>query len=351
MKIKLGILDSDTVYLDRISSAINARYPDRIELYSFTDKNLAVESAASEKIDVFLVNEEFDIDRSGVSQRCGFAYITGNSDAVSIRGERSIAKFQRLDLFYNQILDIYSERCDTDNIVQRKCNTGTRLNTFISAAGGVGNSAMAAAFARFAAANDKKVLYINLELFGDAGVFFDGVGYSDFSDAIYAVKSRKINLCEKLESMVRKDSCGVYFYKSVKTPADLPELSCEDMELLVKTICESGIYDYIVIDLYPSMDDGCRYLLNQSSKIIMTVDSSEISAAKTERACKYFWVMDEQNILDVSGKLFVIKNKSQDYKSYNISQAEYIGAVPFYDCPAERIAECVSGAEIFKKLL
>ena len=38
MKIKLAILESDVSYLKRIVSVFNTKFADKLEIYSFTDK-------------------------------------------------------------------------------------------------------------------------------------------------------------------------------------------------------------------------------------------------------------------------------------------------------------------------
>ena len=87
---------------------------------------------------------------------------------------------------------------------------------FSSPSGGVGTSSMAAACAVHYAMQGKKVLYLNLEKFGSADVFFSGEGQFDMSDIIYTLKSKKTNLALKLESCVKQDISGVYFYSQSK---------------------------------------------------------------------------------------------------------------------------------------
>lgn len=57
MRIRLAILENDGVYLNRIVSAFNTKYADKLEIYSFTDPAAAVNALKTARIDVFLAGE------------------------------------------------------------------------------------------------------------------------------------------------------------------------------------------------------------------------------------------------------------------------------------------------------
>lgn len=42
MKIKLAILEKDEVYLKRLESVFNVKYADKLEIYSSTDRDIAL---------------------------------------------------------------------------------------------------------------------------------------------------------------------------------------------------------------------------------------------------------------------------------------------------------------------
>ena len=53
MKIKVGLLDQDTNYLKRMTIALTSRFADKVEVYSFTMPDVAIEEANDRKLDVF----------------------------------------------------------------------------------------------------------------------------------------------------------------------------------------------------------------------------------------------------------------------------------------------------------
>ena len=62
MRIKLAILERDQSYLNRIVTAFSTKYADKFEIYSFTDKDMAIATLGTARIDVLVASDAFDID-------------------------------------------------------------------------------------------------------------------------------------------------------------------------------------------------------------------------------------------------------------------------------------------------
>lgn len=136
MKIKLAIIEKDKNYLNRIISVFNTKYSDKFEIYSFTEIEVAFETLEHSKVDIVLVDEQYEIDFDKIPKRCGFAYLTDSMGADSINNQRAICKFQRVDLIYKQILSIYSE--NAGNISGLGISDDTcRVVAFTSPCGGL----------------------------------------------------------------------------------------------------------------------------------------------------------------------------------------------------------------------
>lgn len=235
-------MEHDRSYLTRIVAAFGRKYADKFEIYSFTSPEVALETLNSARIEVLLSSDVFEIDVTRLPNRCAFGYLVESADVEMIRNQRAICKFQKADEIYKQILSIYAEKASTI--------TGFKVGgdecaviTFCSASGGVGSSTMAAACAAHFAAKGSKVLYLNLEKFGSADLFFSGKGNFDMSDIIFALKKQNVNLPMKLESCVRQDANGVYFYAGTKLALDMMELNMAEILRLINELKISGGYD------------------------------------------------------------------------------------------------------------
>lgn len=352
MKIKLAILEKDQNYLNRISSAFSIKYPDKLEIYSFTNIDMAVSSIESSHIDILVADSSFEIDISSLPKRCGFAYFVDSADVDMFNNQRAICRFQKADLIYRQILSIYSESAANFSGIKIG-DDSSKIIAFTSPGGGVGTSTVAAACALHFAQTGKKTLYLNFEKFGSTDLFFSGEGLFDMSDIIFALKSKKANLAMKMESCIKQDLRGVYFYSQTKVALDMLELSADDIIRLVNEAKISGSYDYIVLDLDFSMSKEMRKILLQALSIVWVGDGSETSNIKISRAYSAFSIKENNEETPLTNRLSLIYNRfsSKTGKAVSIEGLRNIGGAPWYkQATTEQIMEELSKSALFDKI-
>ena len=143
MKIKLALLDSDQNYLNRIVTAFNIKYADKLEIYSFTKLESAMAALEPSRIDVLVASDTFVVESSALPKRCQLAYFVESADVDSVNDQRAICKFQKADLIYRQILSIYSEYAGSASGLKLG-DDSCKVIAFTSPCGGVGSSTMAA---------------------------------------------------------------------------------------------------------------------------------------------------------------------------------------------------------------
>ena len=353
MKIKLAILESDQSYLKRIVAAFSTRYADKFEIYSFTDRAIALSTLESNRIDVLIASDGFDIDVTALPKRCGFAYFVDSPDVDSVNEQRAICKFQKVDLIYKQILSIYSE--NSGRAAGLKLGDDhAKIIAFSSVCGGVGTSSLAAAFAVRVAKQGKKALYLNLEKCGSADIFFSGEGQFDMSDIIFALKSKKANLAIKLESCVKKDRTGVCFYSQTKFALDMMELGKEEVVRLISELKLIGVYDYIVVDLDFSLSKDVLDVLRAMNNIVFASDGSEVSNLKIYRAYNALCVLEQNKDDSLLSKLVLIYNKFSNKTSKAIEGIEILnaGGAPRYEhATTGQVIEQLSNMSMFDKII
>ncbi|MGN0141215.1 MAG: chromosome partitioning protein ParA [Roseburia sp.] len=353
MKIHLAILESDTAYLKRIVSVFNMKYADKLEIYSFTNESSAMQSLKEAKIDVFLSSDAFEIDLEKIPPRCGFAYLVDASDVESMRGVEALCKFQKAELIYKHILNIFSEKTSAVTGIHLEENHGAKVVAFISAAGGTGCSTAAAACAAHFARNGKKVLYLNLEQFGSADVFFQGEGQGHLEDIIYTIKSKKGNLYLKLESTVKQDATGVFFFSAAPVALDMMELKDEEIrQILVelKTYCE---YEYIILDFDFTMKSGQIELLKECYQIALIADGAVASNQKTERLLTALNILEQQNDTKLLMRTGILYNRFSSRMSQKITNQEikeYGGIKRYEGFPVGQLLKELSELEVFDTL-
>lgn len=353
MKIKLAILEKDRSYLTRIVSAFSARYADKLEIYSFTDYQVAMANLDLAKIEVFVANDAFDVDVKALPRRCGFAYLVDSMDIETVNGQQAICKFQKADLIYKQILSIYSE--NAGNVSGLKLgDEATRIIAFATPSGGCGSSSMAAACALHFAAQGLRVLYLDLEKFGTADCFFEGEGQFDMSDVIFALKSKKANLALKLESCVKKDHRGVNFFAPTKIALDMLELRTENVLRLLSELKVTGSYDYIVMDLDFSLEKDMLDIYRQAHCVVAVGDGSHISNTKITRAYSALTTMEQSADAPLASRLVLAYNKFSNKTSAPIDDIgiRLAGGAPRYEhATTEQVITQLAALDFYDKLV
>lgn len=352
MKIKIAILERDRSYLTRIVSTFGTKYADKLELYSFTDPDVAFGTLAGSKIDVLLASDAFDIEVKDLPHRCAFAYLVDSTGIDMLNEQRAICKFQKADLIYKQILSVYSEKASSITGFKMTGDESSVV-VFCSASGGVGSSTMAAACAAHFAAQDKKVLYLNLEKFGAADLFFSGQGQFDMSDIIFALKSKKTNLPLKLESCVKQDACGVYFYAQAKIALDMMELNTDDTLRLISELKLMGGYDYIILDMDFGIDKEMLKIYRQAQSIVLVGDGSAESNYKAERAYTALATLEQNSDAPLTNRMSFIYNKvsSKSGQSINAAGLKALGGAPRYTgATAHQLVEQLAAMDVFNAI-
>ncbi len=345
------MLESDSAYLQRVVTMFNSKYAEELEVYSFTDVDAAMTCLEEKKIDVLLASEGFRIDFNLLPKRCGFAYLVESLDINTIDNRKAICKFQKGELIYKQILSIYSEHVPNISGVQLNENGAMKTLAFCSPCGGVGTSTVAAACAIALANAGQRVLYLNAEVYGDADTFFSCDGQFDFSDVIYAVKSNKTNRALKLQSTVKQDQSGVYYYSSVKIPLDIMEMQAEDYLTLQNELRALGCYDYVVVDIGFPMNQAAFKFFEYCNSIVLVSDDTDISKSKLEKAIRGIQILDSQTDMPIQQRMWLLNNKVIT-NEFHQNDIRLLGSFPVYQTVSSaQMARQLSLSNMFGQLM
>ena len=303
------------------------------------------------KIDVFLASDSFRIDFAQIPKRCGFAYMVESLDINSIDNHKAICKFQKGELIYKQILSIYSEHVPNISGMPSSQNGAMKTIAFCSPCGGVGTSTVAAACAIALANAGQRVLYLNAEIYGDADMFFSCDGQFDFSDVIYAVKSNKTNRAMKLQSTVKQDQTGVYYYSSVRIPLDIMEMGPNDYLTLQNELKALGCYDYVVMDVEFPKTQAAYKLFEYCNSIVLVTDSSDTSEAKMNKAIRGIQILDGQSDFAMQPRMWLLRNMAVSNEAQQ-NELRLLGTFPVYETVSSaQMAKQLSLSNVFNQLM
>lgn len=353
MKIKIAILDRETDYLKKITRVIENNYADKLQIFSFTEADIAMDSIKVHKIDVFLVTQEFDISVKDLPKRCAFVYLVDSQEIKYYKDIRCIGKYQKVEFIYKEILSVYADNAmDTgERLADSVFNS--KLYTFVSAGGGTGSSTVAAAFAIHNARKGIKTIYLNLEQFGNVSFVFNGNGIGDLSEIFYSIKSRKNNVRLKIESNIKNSEDNVCFYDSCRTPFDFQELTREEVKEFINDLTSSDMFECIVIDSDFNFSDNVSEVLLNSKKIILVNNGTEISNIKCEKAIESMGIYEQQNDVNLLARVELLYNQfsSKTGKIIENESVKVIGGIQVFANAAYRqVVEEISKLPVMEEI-
>jgi len=352
IRIKLALLESDEYYLQRIMAVFNSKFSDRLEVFSFTDKDAALSILAANRIDVFLASEEFMIDVNELPKRCAFAYFAESKSVETLYGQRTICKFQKVEIMYKEILSLFSEKSGEVIGYKKDGTNSSNVFAFVSSNGGAGSSTVAAAFAMFLARNGKKVLYLNIENFGTADTFFQADGTYDLGDVLYAIKSNKSNLMLKLEGTVKQDMSGVFFYDSCKLPLDVMEIKEDDVKKLIDELELTNSYNEIIVDMNLNFTPVNFAILKRATSIMMVTENTPVATNKLSRILSSLEILDNQNEWMNLKKTQLIFNKNMGTAESIRDDVQVIGSIAYFPgADTKNLLNQISGTSFFQNYL
>ena len=275
MKIKLVVYSEDIQYVEHLVNYLNIHYSDTVELNVFDEEEALKEYLDRYKADIILLDDGYN---SVFKSNAITVYLTNEPDAKN--EQIYVFKYQKGELIYKTILNIYASGTDKSlHNLREKREGEPGIHMFLSVNGGAGASTVAKAYG-IKMAEEKRILYLNLEMFGDCEKVLKADGKFSLDDILYTLKSRRGSLPLKLESAVKKSPEAICFYAPSANPINLLDLTGEEFLRLLTEVKSSGLFDEIVLDtdIFPSvwMLEG----LKEADDIWLVADGTAASARR-----------------------------------------------------------------------
>lgn len=303
MNITAALLHENDQYRNSFLHSFNEFYP-QTEIYTFSKFDIMAAAVSHKPADVLLISENIynakkEILLSG-KIRCKAVIILTNGRGINKLGNYpAVCQYQSVDDLYREMINIYASSADALlNITSRSGRT--KVSTFISGAGGCGCSVSAAAYSVYLAANNNKVIYIDMSSLGMPEFIFSDKGNYTMTDCFTAVLSRKNNLNVQLETYAKKDISGVYFYPSCVNSLDWKDITLENKTDLLDCIMSESSYDHVVVDLPCIWDDMSAFMYERSDRFYVVSDGKASSNEKTKKMLDTIFTYVRSNSSDPS---------------------------------------------------
>lgn len=347
MKIRVAILEKDELYLKKITLVLNKKYKDKLQIFAVTDESMVDSILKDNKIDVFLVYEDYNIEPDKIPYRCSYAYLTEVNELETWRNSTAVGKYQKIEMIYKSILSIYAEKA-SDMGITKMTDSDISICTVVSASGGTGSSSIAVAIANRAATRGKRVLYLNLEKFGNTNTYYKTEGTGSLSEVIYAIKSGRSNIHLKLETNLKKSSTGVSFFESCKNAFDIMELSSDDIRFLVSELSTIGLFDSIVIDCDFEFSDFVMEIFRMSTSICFVNNGSETANEKFTKCYNAIEIYEQQKNLRILDRMFLLYNMFRNRTSTMLSgnDIKVLGGIQYFEGDTAQVVNQLSSMPV-----
>lgn len=180
-------------------------------------------------------------------------------------------------------------------------NSVTHTIGFYSISGGVGKTVVSIGASReLSRYHDKKVLYISFEEIPATELFFNSNSKNrNMGDYLYyLLEKQNENICTHINGFAVSDEFGVDTFYPSSGRNDLTLLTKEELACFIKTISDSGGYDYLVFDLNCDLSEETLFLMNHCNHIILIQSENPVSQYKNKKLTAYLKKMNSMNLAD-----------------------------------------------------
>lgn len=317
MWVKVLYCTQDKEFAERLTAFFDMEYGNKIEFNICSTIERAMQLLQG--IDILCVGKEYEKEIANQLRRisCPVVIMTeqiydnGLSDMVQIE------KYQRADVIYRQLLDVYASGTE----IKKKRTTldmsgEQRIYVFASANGGNGVTTVARAFAQKRSVYEK-TLYIDFGMYNT--LVMEDEQARGMDELIMALKSRRNVLPVKLSSVVSKTIYGFYSYGTCSNPINLLEIDREDMQVLMNELSHLREYSCIVVDVGVVATEREMVPLQYADEIVYIMDERKISQEKLGRFLQMLEALERREQVKLLQKIALFRNKVS--RNYDMQQS------------------------------
>lgn len=145
-----------------------------------------------------------------------------------------------------------------------------------------------------------RVLYLNFESFSGFAQLLSRERKADVTDLLYYLKNIKTEFIEQVGE-IRLSMNGLDYIPPALSFIDLMSVTCEQWDELLDELFESGMYDYILLDLSDHIQ-GLFQILNRCSHVYMMVKNDGMALAKVSQYEELLKTLQYEEILNRTKK-------------------------------------------------
>lgn len=345
MRIQLAMIDSEKNYAKKLIGFLTTHYLNDFSVTLCEDAQQFLKHVDQEKVDIVLAEPSLWDEDIQIPKQCQLIYYTTSADVETIRNQPAIYRFQRIENIVTELRYQYSQK--HKDITSYRTKSSGRMITFAGAHGGSGNTTAAVACAMNLAMRRNRVLYLDLQTFGDATCFLDNAKDKGMSELLFAANNHMQNLSLQMEKLCSTDSSDVWYFSPFRQPSDVVDMDNNSIEKILDAALVSDRIQYVIVDTDGADLRKNEVIFRKSDKIVWTV-----RADRQERAERVLCVLEEIDEMDGTeslrkSELLLTWNHNKEQQPEMIRGNHVIGQISHREGSSREIAGAIAASSLF----
>ena len=266
----LVICDPETEYAARLAAFLNGKRELAFQVKTCGSPGQIREAGGQDAVDVLLVSDACTVSGDEADK---IFVLASERDSGQ---EDAIFKYQSGEAVCMRLVQLLAKGEDAAFLGIRKKGTG-RILGFYSPVHRLGQTGMALKKGRELAA-EENVLYLNLEAFAGAGLYFPEERNRNMSVLLYYVRQESKKMASVLAGLVRRMD-GMDYVPPAVIPEDIRDVKPGEWLWLFDEVLRTSIYDTLVLDIGDCVQ-GLYSILGVCDEIYMPVADDPAAASK-----------------------------------------------------------------------
>ena len=275
----LAVFDSEEEYAYRLMEFISRKTNLPFEIYVFTEESKFYSCAGNQDIECLLISESVykkEVDTLKIPH----IIILSESGENLNKALHHINKYQSSENIFHQIMEYYTDKAENVPAVMGMKLNQMKIIGIYTPVGRCLQTTFSLTLGQMLA-REKKVLYLNFEIYSGFSRMLCRNFDNDLSDLMYYFNCAREKLSYRLESIVETVN-GLDFIPPTEIYQNLAGIRGEQWLDLFQEVEKTGKYEYLILDLTDGVMDlweilrGCDY--------VYTITREDgLSAAKIEQ--------------------------------------------------------------------
>lgn len=294
-----AVCDLEASYACNLTEYLNERKTTPFEVQAFTNVESLKVFAREQEIEILLIStramcqeiKELPVKRTII--------LSEGEKLEDLEEYPFVYKYQSSDQLLAEVMEYYV--ADHPETYLLTANTRkTKVYGVYSPIGRTRKTLFSLALGEILA-EQKQVLYINMESFSGFEELF-GISYrTDLSDLIYFARQKDGSIVYKLNSVIHTFQ-ELDYIPPAFSPADLRDVTGEEWISFLQELISFCEYDAIILDLCEQVEDVFQ-ILNMCDHIYMPVQEDLISRAKLAQYDKLILMLEQGKIQEKTKRI------------------------------------------------